>query len=89
MTAGPQDRLLHRLPDDVWEDYRARLVPGDLGWVLFQSRRAPFVSHHPILLHPTDGPVIMVKYNIYEVDPDADRVFPTEEAAMRAAEEMR
>ena len=76
-------KLLRRLPDDVWHDYQAELLRVDLGWVIFRPS-VSFVPVHRVLMHPQDGPVIMAKFNIYEVDPDTADIHPTEEAALAA-----
>jgi hypothetical protein len=77
-------RVLHELTEEGWSEYRSELTGDKLGWLIFKSDRT-FVPVHRILMHPEDGPVLMIGHEVLEVDPEAvDAVYPTEDAARDA-----
>lgn len=54
-----------------------------LGWVVYLSERT-FARVHRILLHPEDGPVIVIAGEALEVDPERHSVYATEGLARAA-----
>ena len=76
-------RVLHTLGGDAEDAYRAELTGEKLGWVIFRSDRT-FAPVHRVLMHPEDGPVLIIMGDVLEIDPDAVDVFPTEDAARDA-----
>ena len=75
-------KRLHTLTDAGWDAYRRDLTGEKLGWVLYKSDRT-FVIAHRVLMHPEDGPVVMIMNEVLEVAEDA-AVFATEDAARDA-----
>lgn len=78
-------RVLHQLTDDGFDEYRSELTGEKLGWVIFLSDQT-FVPVHRVLMHPEDGPVLMIMSEVLEVDPDDENLelFASEEAARAA-----
>lgn len=72
---------LHYIPNDAAMDaYRETLTGERLGWVIFQHPSSFSPVHH-IQMDPEAGPVVVVYDEVWEVDPDVDSVFHTEDEA--------
>lgn len=63
--------------------YRRELTGEKLGWVIFKHP-ASFVPVHRVLMHPEDGPIVIIDNEVLEVDPEACRLFADEESAREA-----
>lgn len=81
-------KRLHWFPiDAVMETYRDQLTGEFLGWVIY-SAPGSFVPVHRVHMHPTDGPVLLIGDEVYEVDENAD-VYGTEDEARDAYWEQK
>lgn len=72
---------LHHIPNETaMDNYRSRLTGERLGWAIF-SHPSSYSPVHHIHMDPQAGPVIIVYDEVYEVDPDIDQVYATEDIA--------
>lgn len=65
-------------------EYQSWLTGEDLGWAILSEPTKGFRPVHRIECHAEDGPVVILSMYVYEVDPDTDDVFRTDEEAMDA-----
>lgn len=76
--------LLRCLFDTKMDEYRSNLTGERLGWTIKSEPALAFRPVHRIEFHEEDGPVVILGDTIFEVDPDSDPVFLTDEDAMNA-----
>lgn len=60
--------------------YRSSCTGERLGWVIKQHPGC-FSPTHRVHFHPEDGPVVILYDEVWEVDPDTDDVFASEDEA--------
>lgn len=76
-------KILRVLPFAI-EDYRSQLTRESLGWTIKSEPSLAFRPVHRIEFHAEDGPVVILGDTVFEVDPDTDAVFRTDEEALDA-----
>lgn len=75
---------LHHIPNEsAMDTYRMTLTGERLGWAVCRTLNS-FRPAHRVEMDPEVGPVIIVCDDVYEVDPEADAVYLTEEEARDA-----
>lgn len=73
-------RLYHLSSDTAMDAYRDSLTGERLGWIIYQHPSS-FSPVHRVHLDPEVGPVVIFYDEVWEVDPDTDAVFLTEDEA--------
>jgi hypothetical protein len=73
-------RLYYLPTDDAMNTYRQALSGERIGWVIFKHPSS-FSPVHSVQFDPESGPVIVIYDEVWEVDPETDDVFATEDAA--------
>lgn len=64
--------------------YRSDFSGERLGWTICADPALAFRPVHRIECHLEDGPVVVLGDTVFEVDPETDDVFNTDEEAMDA-----
>lgn len=78
-------KLIHVLHNNALsERYRSGLSGEKLGWAVYHAPELAFRPVHRIEYHKEDGPVIILNDSVFEIDPDTDQVFRTDDEAMDA-----
>lgn len=72
------------LTSDDFDSYRSDFSGERLGWTIHSDPSLAFRPVHRIECHLEDGPVVILGDTVFEVDPDTDAVFVTDEQAMDA-----
>jgi hypothetical protein len=72
---------IHHIPnDEAMNTYRDSLTGERFGWVIYQHPSS-FSPVHSVQMDPEAGPVVIFYDEVWEVDPDVDTVFRTEDEA--------
>lgn len=72
--------LYHIPHESAMDNYRAALTGERLGWVVYRTPTS-FAPTHLIRMHPEDGPVAIICDDVFQVDPDEDHTFKSEQEA--------
>ena len=70
--------------NETLDQYRSNTTGERLGWAILSDPARAFRPVHRIEFHEEDGPVIILGDSVFEVDPETDDVFGTDEEAMNA-----
>lgn len=66
------------------DEYRSGFSGERLGWTIHSAPALAFRPVHRIEMHIEDGPVVLLGDTVFEVDPETDEVFSTDDQALDA-----
>lgn len=76
-------KIIHTIySDSAMDEYRSGFTGENLGWTICADPSLAFRHVHRIEMHDEDGPVVVLGDTVFEVDPETDPVFRTDEQAL-------